>query len=118
MPNVPYMLYARHNEAYLSLSRNYRALSPFVKEALWLCLRDLQIAKNGIEGEWTVTGFARVCWTTDAATSFGQSYPMETYPEPRVTSAERMNGGVFITFDDRKCALLLRVSTAPCVSAS
>jgi hypothetical protein len=43
---------------------------------------------------------------------------METYPEPRVTSAERMNGGVFITFDDRKCALLLRVSTAPCVSAS
>jgi hypothetical protein len=29
---------------------------------------------------------------------------METYPNPRVTSAERMGGGVFITFDNGKCA--------------
>jgi hypothetical protein len=29
---------------------------------------------------------------------------METRQEPRITSAERMDGGVFITFDNGKCA--------------
>jgi hypothetical protein len=36
--------------------------------------------------------------------SFGQSSRMESQPEPRVTSAERMSGGVFIKFNDGKCA--------------
>jgi hypothetical protein len=30
---------------------------------------------------------------------------METCDEPRITSAEKMDGGVFITFDNGKCAL-------------
>jgi hypothetical protein len=29
---------------------------------------------------------------------------METYPELRVTSAARIDGGVFITFDNGRCA--------------
>jgi hypothetical protein len=29
---------------------------------------------------------------------------MKTCDEPRITSAEKMDGGVFITFDNGKCA--------------
>jgi hypothetical protein len=30
---------------------------------------------------------------------------METYPIPRVVFAERLDGGVVVTFEDGKCAL-------------
>jgi hypothetical protein len=55
--------------------------------------------------EWIAFSMYDSCLLDDRHSySFGQLSCMKSQPEPRVTSAERMYGGVFITFDDGKCA--------------